>query len=78
MSEQDRPAEPQIDENKLIAERRGKLDELIPWRQAERLASEAAGPVELLVIDDGNHVANNRGYRYRAQSADWMADCLAG
>jgi lysyl-tRNA synthetase class 2 len=28
MSEQDRPAEPQIDENKLIAERRGKLDHL--------------------------------------------------
>ena len=56
----------------------GKLDELIPWRQAERLASEAAGPVELLVIEDGNHVANNRGYRYRVQSADWMADCLAG
>jgi fermentation-respiration switch protein FrsA (DUF1100 family) len=56
----------------------GKLDELIPWQQAERLASEAAGPTELLVIDDGNHVANNRGYRYRAQMADWMADCLAG
>jgi pimeloyl-ACP methyl ester carboxylesterase len=56
----------------------GKLDELIPWQQAERLASEAAGPVELLVIEDGNHVANNRGYRYRAQSADWMAGVLAG
>jgi dienelactone hydrolase len=55
----------------------GKLDELIPWRQAERLAREAAGPVELLVIEDGNHVANNRGYRYRAQSADWMAEQLS-
>ena len=51
----------------------GKLDELIPWQQAERLAREAAGPVELLVIEDGNHVANNRGYRYRLQTADWMA-----
>ncbi len=56
----------------------GRFDELIPWQQAERLAREAAGPVELLVIEDGNHVANNRGYRYRVQSADWMADQLTG
>jgi 2,6-dihydroxypseudooxynicotine hydrolase len=27
-------------------------------------------------IEDGNHVANNRAYRYRSQSADWMAQCL--
>ena len=31
------------------------------------------GPVELLVIEDGNHIANNRPYRYRLRSADWMA-----
>jgi 2,6-dihydroxypseudooxynicotine hydrolase len=37
------------------------------------LAREARGPVELLVIEDGNHVAHNRFYKYRAQSADWMA-----
>jgi 2,6-dihydroxypseudooxynicotine hydrolase len=30
----------------------------------------------LLVIDDGNHVANNRAYRWRLQSADWMAERL--
>jgi 2,6-dihydroxypseudooxynicotine hydrolase len=30
------------------------------------------------VIDDGNHVAHNRFYRYRAQSADWMAKQLGG
>jgi len=51
----------------------GKQDRLIPWQDAERLAQEAVGPVELVVIEDGNHVANNRGYRYRTQSADWMA-----
>jgi 2,6-dihydroxypseudooxynicotine hydrolase len=51
----------------------GKLDRLVPWQDAERLAREARGPVELLVIEDGNHVANNRGYRYRPQTADWMA-----
>ena len=51
----------------------GKQDRLVPWQDSERLAREASGPVELLLIDDGNHVANNRGYRYRTQSADWMA-----
>ena len=56
----------------------GKQDRLVPWQDAERLAREASGPVELLVIDDGNHVANNRGYRYRTQSADWMARQLGG
>lgn len=54
----------------------GKLDRVIPWQHAERLAREAEGPVELLIVEDGNHVANNRGYRWRLQSADWMADQL--
>lgn len=51
----------------------GKLDRLVPWQDAERLAGEASGAVDLVVIEDGNHVANNRVYKYRAQSADWMA-----
>lgn len=51
----------------------GQLDALVPWQDGERLAREARGAVEFLLIDDGNHVANNRGYRYRTQSADWMA-----
>jgi 2,6-dihydroxypseudooxynicotine hydrolase len=54
----------------------GKLDRIIPWQHAERLAREAKGPVELLVIEDGNHVANNRTYRWRSQTADWMAEQL--
>lgn len=54
----------------------GKQDRLIRWQDAERLAGEASGPVELVVIEDGNHVANNRVYRYRLQSADWMAQQL--
>jgi 2,6-dihydroxypseudooxynicotine hydrolase len=56
----------------------GKLDRVVPWQDAERLAKEASGPVELVVIEDGNHVANNRAYKYRAQSADWMAQQLSG
>ena len=51
----------------------GKQDRLIPWQDAERIAAEVKGPVELLVIEDGNHIANNRPYRYRLRSADWMA-----
>ena len=51
----------------------GKQDRSVPWQDAERLAREASGPVELNMIEDGNHVANNRAYRYRTQSADWMA-----
>ena len=54
----------------------GKLDRVVPWQDAERLAREAKGPVELLIIEDGNHVANNRVYKYRTQSADWMAQQL--
>jgi hypothetical protein len=48
----------------------------VPWQDAERLAREAAGTVELMLIEDGNHVANNRGYRWHLQTADWMADQL--
>jgi dipeptidyl aminopeptidase/acylaminoacyl peptidase len=54
----------------------GKLDRVIPWRDAEKLAREVKGPVELLILEDGNHVANNRGYRWRLQTADWMAEQL--
>jgi pimeloyl-ACP methyl ester carboxylesterase len=51
----------------------GGLDRLCPPQDAQRLAAQAKGPVELLVIEDGNHVAHNRFYKYRARSADWMA-----
>jgi dipeptidyl aminopeptidase/acylaminoacyl peptidase len=54
----------------------GKLDRIVPWQHAERLAREVSGPVELMIVEDGNHIANNRAYRWRAQSADWMADQL--
>lgn len=54
----------------------GKQDRLVPWQDAERVARETSGPAELVAIDDGNHVANNRVYKYRTQSADWMAQQL--
>jgi len=54
----------------------GELDRIVPWNHAERLAREVAGPVELLIVEDGTHVVNNRPYRYRPQIADWLAERL--
>lgn len=51
----------------------GKQDGIVPWEEGERLAAAASGPVVRCFLEDGNHVANNRVYRYRSQSADWMA-----
>jgi dienelactone hydrolase len=55
----------------------GKQDRIVPWQEGERLAAAASGPVVRCFIEDGNHVANNRIYRYRFQSADWMAHQLS-
>jgi fermentation-respiration switch protein FrsA (DUF1100 family) len=54
----------------------GRQDRIVPPGDALRLAREVRGPVTLNMIDDGNHVANNRAYRWRSQSADWMAEQL--
>src|SRR5262249_11554733 len=55
----------------------GRLDRIVPCADAERLAREVTGPVELLIIEDGNHIANNRAYRWRPLGADWMAEQLS-
>jgi fermentation-respiration switch protein FrsA (DUF1100 family) len=54
----------------------GRLDRIVAAKDAERLAREVKGPVELMMIEDGNHIATNRAYRWRSQSADWMAERL--
>jgi 2,6-dihydroxypseudooxynicotine hydrolase len=54
----------------------GRLDRIVPCADAERLAREVKGPVELNIIEDGNHIANNRAYKWRPHSADWMAEQL--
>ena len=54
----------------------GKQDRIVPWQDTERLAKEVSGPVEMLLVEDGNHIANNRPYRYRLKTADWMAKQL--
>jgi 2,6-dihydroxypseudooxynicotine hydrolase len=54
----------------------GRQDRVVPCADAERLAREVKGPVTLNIIEDGNHIANNRAYRWRSQSADWLVDVL--
>jgi 2,6-dihydroxypseudooxynicotine hydrolase len=51
----------------------GRQDRLVPAAHAEQLARAASGPVELLMVEDGGHNANNRPYRYRSRTADWLA-----
>jgi pimeloyl-ACP methyl ester carboxylesterase len=51
----------------------GRQDRLVPASHAEQLASAVSGPVELMVVEDGGHNANNRPYRYRSRTADWLA-----
>ena len=41
----------------------GRQDRLGPASHAEQLAKAVSGPVELLIVEDGGHNANNRPYR---------------
>ena len=54
----------------------GTKDRLTPHTEAQKLAAEVSGPCVLSVIEGGNHVVNNLWYRYRDQTADWMAGQL--
>ena len=54
----------------------GRLDRIVPAADAERLAREVKGPADLMIVEDGNHIATNRAYRWRPQSADWMKEKL--
>lgn len=51
----------------------GRLDRVTSAAQSEKLAASVAGPVVLNMVEDGTHGVNNRPYKYRTQSADWMA-----
>ena len=54
----------------------GRNDRIVPAADAERLAREVSGPADLMIVEDGNHIATNRAYRWRSQSADWMKEKL--
>ena len=53
----------------------GKLDRLIPWQDAERVAAEAPNAT-LVMYEDGNHVCNNLPFKYRPLVADWIHEQL--
>jgi dienelactone hydrolase len=53
----------------------GKLDRLIPWQQAERMAAEASLG-ELVMYPEGDHGCNNIPYKYRPLVADWIREQL--
>src|SRR5260221_85504 len=49
-----------------------RQDRLVPASTAERLAQSVSSPVDFLIVEDGGHNANNRPYRYRSRTADWL------
>jgi hypothetical protein len=51
----------------------GRRDRLIPWQHAQRLVAEAAGPAELLLLEEGNHGCANLAPFHRYKTADWAA-----
>jgi pimeloyl-ACP methyl ester carboxylesterase len=68
-----REAAPLIDQPFLAIT--GRLDRLIPWEQTKRQADEAQNG-EFVLYDEGNHVCNNIGYKYRPLTADWLKEKL--
>ena len=55
----------------------GRKDRLIPWQHAERLRETTGGPVELLMLEDGNHGCANVAPWHRPYTADWLAARLS-
>ncbi len=53
----------------------GKLDRLIPWQHAERVAADAPN-AQLVMYPEGNHVCNDIPYKYRPLTADWLKEKL--
>jgi len=51
----------------------GGLDRVVPPDESKLLAQAAKGEVTYNMIEDATHVANNRIYKYRTQTADWMS-----
>ena len=54
----------------------GRRDRLIPWPHAERLRDAVAGPVELWMLEDGNHGCADVAPWHRPATADWLRDRL--
>ena len=56
----------------------GALDKVIPHEQSNKLHENAINSISKIHqhIPDGGHVVNNRSYKYRMKTADWMAEKL--
>lgn len=54
----------------------GENDGVVAATGSQQLADAVNGPYVLDIIPGGNHVAMNRVYRWRPQTADWMAEQL--
>ncbi len=54
----------------------GRQDRLIPWQNAERLRDAAGGPVELRMLEAGNHGCADLAPWHRPYTADWLAERL--
>jgi len=55
----------------------GKLDKLIPWQQAQKIADAAGKNAELVLFENGNHVCNNIPNLYRPLAADWLKEKIS-
>jgi dipeptidyl aminopeptidase/acylaminoacyl peptidase len=55
----------------------GGRDDIFAPEQARRIHDAARGPRRWLFYEDGNHVCENYASRYRALTAEWLADALA-
>ncbi len=53
----------------------GKLDRIIPFSEAERIAPISG--VQMLVYETGNHGVTDQAYESRTAIADWMKEKLA-
>ncbi len=56
----------------------GKRDRLFDWREGMRIAEEAGGPAETILLEEGNHGCANLIWHHRPQSADFLARHLIG
>jgi len=54
----------------------GDDDSIVPPDSTARIAKEASGPTQFLVVPRGGHNANNRRHCYDTLTADWMAEQL--
>ncbi|HTX91209.1 MAG TPA: prolyl oligopeptidase family serine peptidase [Anaerolineales bacterium] len=55
----------------------GKMDRIVPWEQAKKIAAAVGANAQLALFEDGNHVCNNIPSVYRPLTADWLNEKLS-